>query len=129
MTAAATILIIDDNADLGMVLRAHLQGAGYRPLVVDGARAGLALIEAGEIDLVITDILMPEVDGIELVRSVKRRWPDLPVIAMSGGGQIAARDLLDMIGQLGADHVLQKPVRRSDLLAAVEAQLLKRRPA
>src|SRR3546814_9811259 len=74
-----------------MVLRAHLQGAGHRPLVVDGARAGLALIEAGGIDLEITDILMPEVDGIELLRSVKRRWPDLPVIAISGGGQIAAR--------------------------------------
>lgn len=123
----ATILIIDDNADLGMVLRAHLQAAGHRPLVVDSARAGLALIEDGGIELVITDILMPEVDGIEVVRSVKRRWPALPVIAMSGGGQIAAGDLLDMIGQLGADHVLKKPVLRGDLLAAVEAQLRKAR--
>ena len=120
---ATRILIIDDNADLGMVLRAHLQNAGYPTTVVETARAGLALIEDDEVDLVITDVLMPEVDGIELLRSVKRSRPALPVIAMSGGGQIAARDLLDMIGQLGADRVLQKPVRRSDLLAAVESLL------
>ena len=119
----ATILIIDDNADLGMVLHAHLRAGGHRPLVVEAARSGLGLIESGQIDLIITDILMPEVDGIELLRSVKQRWPDLPVIAMSGGGQLDASDLLEMIGQLGADHVLQKPVHRKDLLTAVNRLL------
>lgn len=119
----ARILIVDDNADFGMVLQAHLRAAGHRPVVVDDARAGLGMIESGDIDLLITDILMPEVDGIELVRNVKRRWPGLPVIAMSGGGQIAAQDLLEMIGQLGADDVLQKPVRRELLLATVNRLL------
>jgi CheY-like chemotaxis protein len=123
----ARILIVDDNADLGMVLRQLLQAAGHHPVVVDNARAGLAMVEAGDIELVITDILMPEVDGIEMLRGVRQKRPDLPVIAMSGGGQIAARDLLDMIGQLGADHVLQKPVRRNDLLAAVDSVLARPR--
>jgi CheY-like chemotaxis protein len=62
-----------------------------------------------------------------MLRGVRQKRPDLPVIAMSGGGQIAARDLLDMIGQLGADHVLQKPVRRNDLLAAVDSVLARPR--
>lgn len=66
---------------------------------------------------------MPEVDGIEVLRMVKRRWPGLPVIAVSGGGQIAARDLLEMVDHLGADRVLQKPVRREDLLKAIDTLL------
>lgn len=119
----ATILIVDDNTDFCTVLETHLQAAGHRAPVTHSARMALALLEDGGIDVVLTDILMPEVDGIELLRAVKQRWPGLPVVAMSGGGQIAARDLLDMINHLGADHVLQKPVRRADLLAAVDAVL------
>jgi len=119
----ATILVIDDNIDFSAILRAHLTAAGHQPVVVQAARDGIALIEQGGVDLVLTDILMPDVDGIEVLRSVKRRWPGLPVVAMSGGGQIGANDLLDMIGHLGADHVLQKPVRRADLLAVINTLL------
>ncbi|WP_341704869.1 response regulator [Ferrovibrio sp.] len=119
----ATILIVDDNTDFCTVLQTHLEQSGHQTATAYSARAGLARIGQGGIDVVLTDILMPEVDGIELLRAVKQRWPGLPVIAMSGGGQIAARDLLDMINHLGADGVLQKPVRRADLLAAVDTVL------
>lgn len=119
----ARVLIIDDNTEFCAILQTHLETAGHAVATASRARTGLEMLEQQSFDLLLTDILMPEVDGIEVLRIVKRRWPGLPVIAVSGGGQIAARDLLEMVDHLGADRVLQKPVRREDLLAAIDTLL------
>jgi CheY-like chemotaxis protein len=117
------ILVVDDNAEFGRILQAHLTAHGHEVVAAKDGEQGLALIERETFDIVLTDILMPQRDGIEVLRQVKQRWPSLPVIAVSGGGWIKAGDLLEMADRLGADRVLQKPVRRDDLLAAVDAVL------
>lgn len=119
----ACILVIDDNPEFRAILRTHLEANGHSTLLAENGEQGLSLLERGGIDMVLTDILMPQRDGVEVLREAKRRWPNLPVIAISGGGWIGANELLGMAERLGADQVLQKPVRREDLLQAVDEAL------
>jgi len=119
----AHILVIDDNPEFREILRAHLEGHSHRVTLAENGDRGLAVLDGGGIDMVLTDILMPQRDGVEVLRAAKKRWPDLPVIAISGGGWIGASELLSMAERLGADQVLQKPVRRDDLIAAVDSAL------
>lgn len=124
----ARILVIDDNPEFRTILETHLNSAGHDVLSASDGEDGLAAIEQhSDIDLVLTDILMPQRDGVEVLRMVKRRWPELPVIALSGGGWIGAEQLLGMAERLGADHVLQKPVTRETLLGVVNDALSKRK--
>lgn len=119
----ASILVIDDNPEFRDILRSHLEANGHRTLLASDGEQGLALLERETVDIVLTDILMPQRDGVEVLREAKRRWPGLPVIAISGGGWIKATELLGMAEKLGADQVLQKPVRRDDLIRAVDDAL------
>ncbi|WP_341908822.1 response regulator [Ferrovibrio terrae] len=119
----AHILVIDDNAEFREILRSHLEANGHQVALAGNGDQGLAVLDRGGIDIVLTDILMPQRDGIEVLRAAKQHWPGLPVIAISGGGWIDAGDLLGMAERLGADLVLQKPVRRDDLISAVDAAL------
>lgn len=120
----ACILVIDDNPEFRDILRTHLEANGHRTIVADNGERGIAMLNGDSgIDMVLTDILMPQRDGVEVLREVKRRWPTLPVIAISGGGWIGANELLGMAERLGADQVLQKPVRRDDLIKAVDRAL------
>jgi DNA-binding NtrC family response regulator len=120
----AHILVIDDNAEFREILRKHLEANGHRVSLAENGDRGLAILDQGSsIDMVLTDILMPQRDGVEVLRATKKRWPDLPVIAISGGGWIGATELLSMAERLGADQILQKPVRRDDLISAVDAAL------
>lgn len=119
----ACLLVVDDNPEFREILRAHLEAIGHRTVLADNGEQGLAILERGGIDMVLTDILMPKRDGIEVLREAKRRWPSLPVVAISGGGWIGANELLGMAERLGADQVLQKPVRRDALIKAVDEAL------
>lgn len=119
----ACILIIDDNPEFRDILRRHLEANGHHTILAGDGEQGLALLEREAIDIVLTDILMPQRDGLEVLREARRRWPGLPVIAISGGGWIKATELLGMAERLGADNVLQKPVRRDDLIRAVDEAL------
>lgn len=119
----ACILVIDDNPEFRDILRRHLEANGHRIMLAGDGEQGLALLEREAIDIVLTDILMPQRDGLEVLREARRRWPGLPVIAISGGGWIKANELLGMAERLGADNVLQKPVRRDDLIRAVDEAL------
>lgn len=119
----ARLLIIDDNPEFRAILRTHLETRGHNITLASDGDQGLTVLEGGDIDVVLTDILMPQRDGVEVLRTVKKRWPDLPVIAISGGGWIGAQELLGMAERLGADQVLTKPVRRDDLLKAVDTAL------
>lgn len=119
----ASILVIDDNPEFREILRRHLEANGHGVTLAENGEQGLDLLGQGHFDIVLTDILMPQRDGVEVLREAKRRWPDLPVIAISGGGWIGATELLGMAERLGADKVLQKPVRREDLIQAVDQAL------
>lgn len=119
----ANILVIDDNPEFREILRRHLETTGHSVALAENGEQGLKVLERGGFDIVLTDILMPQRDGVEVLREAKRRWPRLPVIAISGGGWIGANELLSMAEKLGADQVLQKPVRRDDLFQAVDEAL------
>lgn len=117
--ANGAILIIDDDAALNRTLSLMLSRAGYDVSTAAGGRKGLERLAAGGIDLVLTDIIMPELDGIEAIRRIRDEHPELRVIAMSGGGQIDKADFLHMAEALGADGVMEKPVRQEQLLKLV----------
>lgn len=121
--ASGTILIIDDDAAVSRTLSLILTRAGYNVSTAISLRKGLELLASGGIDLVLTDIIMPELDGIEAIRRIRTEYPGLRIIAMSGGGQIDKADFLHMAEVLGADRVIEKPVRNERLLELVSAVL------
>jgi DNA-binding response OmpR family regulator len=119
----ATILVIDDDQNVRVTLRRILASAGHDVHEAGDGDSGLALCSEIAPALVITDILMPEKEGIETIRELKRAHPSVRIIAISGGGRSGIMDFLDMARQLGADDALQKPFRRAELLAVVDRLL------
>jgi CheY-like chemotaxis protein len=119
MADGARILIIDDDAAVSRTLSLMLTRAGHQVSAATSGRKGLELLAQEPFDLVLTDIIMPELDGIEAIRRIRTDHPDLRIIAMSGGGQIDKADFLHMAEALGADRVLEKPVRSERLLELV----------
>ena len=110
MAGSASILIIDDDAAVSRTLSLILTRAGYQVSTATSGRKGLELLSNDGFDLVLTDII---------IRRIRSDHPDLRIIAMSGGGQIDKADFLHMAEALGADRVLEKPVRSERLLELV----------
>jgi CheY-like chemotaxis protein len=97
-----------------------LEGSDYQCLTFESAREGLALLDHEAVHLLITDIIMPEVEGIELILNARATFPNLPIIAISGGGRSHRMDVLHLAQQLGAAAVLPKPFTRAELIAAID---------
>jgi len=115
----ARILVIDDDETIRNVFSRFLSGKGHEVFVAGDGRKGLRVLEEEELDLVITDIMMPETDGLEVVMAIRGKENDIPVIAMSGGMHAMPMDFLPMAKKFGARKVLYKPIELEDLLAAV----------
>jgi DNA-binding response OmpR family regulator len=114
------VLVIDDDPLIRQTIRFALEEAGY---CVDEAESGVDGCRAaadGEFDLMITDILMPDKDGIETIIEVKRTRPDLLILAMSGGGKIDGGEFLNLARRLGVNDTIGKPFQIGALLAKVE---------
>ncbi|MCL5744658.1 MAG: response regulator [Acidobacteria bacterium] len=111
-----TILVVDDDDDVRKVLRLMLESGNYRVLEAVDGRMALRRVHDENIDLVMTDLVMPEQEGIETIQAIRRECPSLKVIAMSGafGG-----GFLHMAKLLGAHSTLQKPLRLEVVLRAV----------
>ena len=119
----ARILVVDDDADVRAAVRTILEDAGHEVVeAVDGA-AGLRAYRDASFDLVLCDLFMPDVDGIELIRALRRQFPDAKVIAMSGGAFDGTLDLLDLAPYLGAAEALAKPFSLDEFVRAVERVL------
>jgi DNA-binding response OmpR family regulator len=122
------ILLIDDEEGLRAMLRLSLEKMGYAVMEArDGAEA-VALFKAGPFDLVLTDLMMPEKEGLETIRELRKGHPDLKIIAMSGGGRVGASDNLKMAKIFGATTVFSKPFSFQDLQKAVSALLAEPHP-
>lgn len=115
------ILVIDDDPTVRHVVRRFLEAEGYEVCeAVDGTTA-LQVISGQVIDLVITDVYMPGMDGVEFASRLAQQSPRPKAIAMSGGGHRDAGDVLDIARRMGVAATLEKPVRREELLQVVSA--------
>jgi DNA-binding response OmpR family regulator len=121
----ARILLVDDDAALRAVITRALQQAGHKVMPARDGRDALTLLNHAPVDLIITDLLMPEQDGIELILRVRRCRPKLPILAISGGGnRFRGEYYLQMAKVIGATRLLPKPFTAESLLAEVSALLL-----
>lgn len=119
----ASILVIDDDERLRKVMTIGLTRQGYVVNAAEDGRAGLRVFDVELPDVVITDILMPGMEGIETILALKARARPPKIIAISGGGRVVGRDFLKWAAHLGADEVLPKPFRMSALVAVVHSLL------
>ncbi|MFT5090617.1 MAG: CheY-like chemotaxis protein [Candidatus Latescibacterota bacterium] len=117
------ILIIDDEVIVTRVLAQLLALSNYKVTVALSGEEGLKLYRDREIDLVIVDIYMPGINGIEVIQTIKNDSPDTPIIAISGGALIGKEDLLYHAKTIGADYVLEKPIEDQTLVSAIEGAL------
>ena len=117
----ASILIIDDETGVRALLRTMLEMGGYEVMEAANGREGLELYRQRPTDLVITDIGMPEMNGLELTLALTRQFLDAKVIAISGVG--GNQSPLTLAKLLGARHILQKPFSMPQLLKAVRNEL------
>ncbi|HVW20600.1 MAG TPA: response regulator [Opitutaceae bacterium] len=116
-----TILVVDDSRGLRSTVCAVLRSAGHRVLSAATAKEALQIIDLHAVDLVFTDILMPEMDGLALIREIRRRVPFLPIVGMSGGGYFLSQEYcLHTAKIFGATAVLAKPFDAHQLLAALD---------
>ncbi|ACL02015.1 response regulator [Desulfatibacillum aliphaticivorans] len=119
----ARILVVDDDVNITSMLRRLFQRRGYDVDEAINGKQALQVMDQNLPDLVITDIIMPEMEGAELIMEIRKRAPGVKIIAISGGGRIQPADYLDLAEKLGAECSFAKPVKQSDMLAAVERLL------
>ncbi len=117
--ALASVLVVDGDIAALASARAVLSAAGYVVNEALNGRRALQRVKAGPPDVLITEILMPDGDGIELITAVKRSHPDVRIIAVTKGGFLGELNLLDLASKLGADAMLDKPLEAERLLATV----------
>jgi len=115
----ARILIIDDDTQFLLMLCRMLEREGYEVIGASDGKEGIRLFSEKPCDLIITDLIMPEKEGIETIRELRRDFPQVKIIAISGGGRVGPEDYLKIAGRLGAVRTFSKPVPREELLRAV----------
>jgi CheY-like chemotaxis protein len=116
-----SILIIDDSESALTFMEQILTGAGYRVISSLSASEATRLAARIEVDLIVTDIYMPGMDGLEVIVAARKTLPNIPVIAVSGAG--VEKDMLHVARQLGAVLTLHKPFTKRQLLHAVGVAL------
>ncbi|MFQ5785906.1 MAG: response regulator [Alphaproteobacteria bacterium] len=116
----ASILVIDDEPKMRDMLRLVLERAGHSVFDAPNGRAGAVVFRQNRIDLTISDILMPEQEGIETISELKRFAPRTKIIAISGGGRTKNLNFLNIARKLGADRTLGKPFRPREIVDMVD---------
>ncbi len=117
------ILVVEDDDSVRKLLIRLLTVEGYRAEEADSAAAALEIIRSDPPDLVITDLLMPDTDGLELIMRIRRSGASLKIIAISAGGRIGQNTYLKLAEQLGADRTITKPFQPATLLQEVRELL------
>jgi|SRR5919197_6153057 DNA-binding response OmpR family regulator len=117
------ILVIDDHTEIRELLRVTLEAAGYDVAVAPNGREGLEIQRRRPAELVITDIFMPEQEGLETIQELREQTPRPKIIAMSGGGRLGTLEYLPAAREFGADRTLDKPFDCEAMLTAVREML------
>jgi CheY-like chemotaxis protein len=119
----ASILLVDDDEQFRTMLSVVLRRAGYEVRVArDGIEAS-SFYRSHPTDLIITDLIMPEKEGLEMIRELRRDYPQARIIAMSGGGRTGTMNCLEVARAFGAQQVLEKPFLHQEMLEAIRGVL------
>ena len=118
------ILLIDDDVSFRRMLRLTLARLGYAVREAANGREAMRNFGQGPTHLVITDLIMPEKEGLETIQELHRVAPDVKIIAMSGGGNFASQDLLVIAKLFGAHRTLVKPFTKDELTTALDDLLV-----
>ena len=121
---ACSILVVDDEPGIRELLCMMLEAAGHTVVVAEDGIQAPKVLATHPVEVVITDLLMPERDGLEFITEVRKKFPNIKIIAMSGGGHIARDSYLRIAKNFGAHVLLEKPFSQSGVLNAIE-QVLK----
>ena len=122
-----TILLVDDNEAFRRLLRKTLESAGYSVLQAGNGVEALTIFQGQPVDLVITDLIMPEKEGLETILELRKLSSTVKIIAISGGGRLDADDYLPLAKGFGAARTLTKPFLAAEILTAV-AEVLSEPP-
>lgn len=123
--AGVNVLLIEDDISLLRSIGGSLIQLGAEVATALDGKAGLEAFMRSQPDVVVTDIVMPEREGVETIMAIKAVSPTTPILAISGGGRIGAEEFLALALRLGADDALAKPFRTAELVARMKALLLK----
>jgi CheY-like chemotaxis protein len=122
-TIMKTVLLVDDDHPFREMMGHALSLAGFCVRSAGTGSDALQILRDEPVDAVILDIIMPEMDGIEVLRLMRKQRASLPVVVMSGGGRLTAKCYLPMAQRLGATAVLEKPFRPADLVQMLKKLL------
>ena len=106
---AKTVLVVDDDPDMRLSLKLALDLAGYAASLAANGREAIELQKQHPMDIVITDIFMPEADGFEIIDILRRQFPRTKIVVMSGAGKLAKREYLSTAAMIGVHATVQKP--------------------
>jgi YesN/AraC family two-component response regulator len=115
------ILIIDDEPMICKGLKVALEIEGHKIMIANDGDEAMRIMEEYRPHLIITDILMPERDGIEIILLIKKQFPQIKILAISGGGRISAQSYLNDAKHLGASGVLAKPFSTEELFCEIQS--------
>ncbi len=122
-STVARILVIDDDVQVREMLREMLERVGHEVVEASDGTSGVKLFRENPTDVVVTDIFMPDKDGIVTIQELRSEFPDVGIIALSGGGGFQRFDFLETARRLGASAILRKPVDWEELTEAVSKLL------
>lgn len=114
------VLVVDDNPDMRSFVKIVLERAGFEAEVAADGQRALDLQREHPADVLITDIFMPEPDGLELIQHFKSRFPGIKILAISGGGKVAKANYLYVAAEIGAEAVLRKPFATETLIRTLQ---------
>jgi DNA-binding response OmpR family regulator len=120
---STNVLLVEDDENVRDAISIILERAGFGVTLAENGLVAAGIIENWKPDLVITDIFMPDGDGIETLNLVRRRWPETPVIAISGGSPMLRLDYLRVADDLGAAATMHKPFIAEEFLATIRRVL------
>jgi DNA-binding NtrC family response regulator len=119
----ASILIIDDDPQVLAMLEQRLTRQGYEVVQASDGKSGVRIYRENPTDIVITDLIMPKKEGIETIMEIKKDFPEVKIIAISGGGRVGSAQYLDIAKAFGARYIFAKPVEMEELLQAINELL------
>jgi DNA-binding NtrC family response regulator len=121
---SCSILVVDDEPALREILSQVLTDAGHRVVGAGNGKEASKALTTGAFDVVLTDVIMPEKDGMQVISELRKKFPEVRIIAMSGGGHVPRDQYLKIAKGLGAHAVLEKPFANQKLLDTVESLTL-----